>query len=114
MHKRWPSVEAVCASAVDLEEILAARHATRVDHFVCGLPFASLRVDEITNILDGIANALKRGGTFTTFQYLHGFGLAPGRYFRREMSERMGAPADRRLVLKNFPLSFILTWRKAK
>ena len=112
VRRRWPSVDCVCASAEHLERLVAERHLAPVDHIISGLPFASLPVDVTRKILDGIEHTLRPGGTFTTFQYLHGYGLGPGRSFRREMSARMGAPPERRLVLKNFPLSFILTWTR--
>jgi phospholipid N-methyltransferase len=112
VRRRWPSVDCVCASAEHLEQLVAERHLAPVDHIISGLPFASLPVDVTRKILDGIEHTLRPGGTFTTFQYLHGYGLGPGRSFRREMSVRMGAQPERRLVLKNFPLSFILTWTR--
>ena len=69
-----------------------------------------VRVSATTD--DGIEHTLRPGGTFTTFQYLHGYGLRPGRVFRREMNVRMrGLPAQH-LVLKNFPIAFILTWTR--
>ena len=112
VRRRWPSVECVCASAVDLEQLVAERGLEPVDHIVSGLPFASLRVEETRRILDGIERTLRPGGTFTTFMYVHAYGLSSGRYFRQEMSRRIGTAADRRLVLKNFPAAFILTWRR--
>jgi phospholipid N-methyltransferase len=112
VQRRWPSVDCVCASAVDLERLVNERHLAPVDHIVSGLPFASLPVDMTRRILDGIEHVLRPGGTFTTFQYLHGYGLRPGRTFRETMSARMGGPPERRLVLKNFPFSFILTWTR--
>lgn len=107
---RWPTVDCVCASAVELARLVRERNMAPLDHMISGLPFASLPVDETQKILDAIQQTLKPGGTFTTFQYLHGFGLRPGRVFRKTMSERMGGPVHRRLVLKNFPPAFILTW----
>jgi len=112
VRSRWPSVDCVCASAVDLERLVNERHLAPVDHIVSGLPFASLPADVTRRILDGIGHVLKPGGTFVTFQYLHGYGMRPGRRFRQEMSKRMGAPAQRKLVLQNFPISFILTWTR--
>jgi len=112
VRRRWPSVEAVCGSAVDLETLLKDRRIAQVDHYISGLPFATLRKDEITRILDGIQRSLKPGGTFTTFQYLHGYALPWGRFFRRDMTRRMGGPPQRTLVLKNFPPSFIFNWTK--
>lgn len=110
VRARWPSVECVWASAVELERLVKERKLHPVDHIISGLPFASLPVEDIERILGGIEHTLRPGGTFTTFQYVHGYLMPPGRFFRREMSRRMGGPPHRRLVWKNFPLSFILTW----
>ena len=112
IRQRWPTVECVCASAEDLERLVAERGIERVDHIVSGLPFASLPVAMTRQILQGIERTLKPGGTFTTFQYVHGYGMPPGRLFRRQMSELMGAAPRRRLVLRNFPPTYILTWTR--
>ena len=112
LRPRLPTVEFVLASAVELEQLVKERHLDPVDHIVSGLPFASLQVEDIRRILDGIEHTLRPGGTFTTFQYVHGYAMPPGRFFRREMSLRMGGPPRRHLCLKNFPLSFILTWTR--
>ena len=112
LRLRWPSVDFVLASAVELERLVKERHMQPLDHIVSGLPFARLAVEDIRRILDGIERTLRPGGTFTTFQYVHGYAMPPGRFFRREMSLRMGGPPERTLVLKNFPLSFILTWTR--
>ena len=112
LRPRWPSVEFVVGSAVELEQLVKKRHLQPVDHIVSGLPFASLPVDVSRKIMDGIQHTLRPGGTFSTFQYLHGYWMPPGRVFRREMSLRMGGPPHRQLVLKNFPVAFILTWTR--
>jgi len=67
LQPRWPSVEFVLASAVELEQLVKARRLKPVDHIVSGLPFASLAVSDIDRILDGIQHTLRSGGTFTTF-----------------------------------------------
>lgn len=112
VSERWPTVECICASAVDLERLVTDRGMAPIDHIISGLPFASLPMDDTRRILDAIAHTLRPGGTFTTFQYLHGYGLRPGRVFRSQMSERMGGRPHRRLVMKNFPFAFILTWTR--
>ena len=112
IRRRWPEVECVCASAEHLEQLLAVRGIGPVDRVISGLPFASLPVDMTSRILDSVGRTLRVGGTFTTFQYLHGYPMRPGRLFRKRMSERMGAPPERRAVLKNFPAAYVLTWTK--
>jgi phospholipid N-methyltransferase len=112
IRRRWPTVDCVCASAEDLEKLVNERRMNPVDHVVSGLPFASIPVVVTRAILDGIEHTLRPGGSFTTFQYLHGYFMPPGRTFRREMSERMHAAPRRQLVLKNFPFAFTLTWTR--
>lgn len=112
IRQRWPSVECVCASAESLERLAVDRGLTPVDHIISGLPFASLPMAMTRQILEAIEHTLRPGGTFTTFQYVHGYGMPHGRLFREQMSEIMGTPPHRRLVLRNFPPTFILTWRR--
>lgn len=112
IRKRWPSVECVCASAENLERLVRDRGIGPVDHIISGLPFASLPVGMTRQILEGIEHTLRPGGTFTTFQYVHGYRMPSGRLFRRQMSEIMGGAPRRRLVLRNFPPTFILTWKR--
>ncbi len=44
IRERWPTVECVCASAEQLEALVADRGTRPVDHIISGLPFASLPV----------------------------------------------------------------------
>ncbi len=112
IRQRWPSVECVCASAENLEGLVAEHGLGRVDHIISGLPFASLPVEMTRGILQGIERTLRPGGSFTTFQYVHGYGMPPGRLFRKQMTQLMGAAPRRRLVLRNFPPTYILTWTR--
>jgi phospholipid N-methyltransferase len=110
IRQRWPSVDIVCASAEQLETLVRDRDLAPVDHIISGLPFASLPMAMTRQILEGIEHTLRPGGTFTTFQYVHGYWMPHGRLFRRQMSEIMGTAPRRRLVLSNFPPTYILTW----
>jgi phosphatidylethanolamine/phosphatidyl-N-methylethanolamine N-methyltransferase len=107
-----PSVDFVCGSAADLEHLVAERQLAPVDHIISGLPFASLPTEVTRCVLDGIERTLRPGGTFTTFQYLHAYGMRPGRIFRREITRRMGGLTARHLVIRNFPPAFVLIWTR--
>jgi phospholipid N-methyltransferase len=112
IQARWPSVDCLCGSAVDLERLVAERQMAPVDHVVSGLPFASLTVSDTRRIMDGVERTLRTGGTFTTFQYVYSYLVPAARLFRREMSRRLGAEPTRHLVVRNFPAAFILTWTR--
>lgn len=113
LHKRFPQVDVACGSAAQMKEFLAAHHFERVDHIVSGLPFASLPAAVTGGILDAIADVLPRGGSFTTFQYVHGYPSPLATAFRREMSARLGAAPVRRLVMRNMPPAYVLSWSRA-
>lgn len=112
IRKRWPDVECVCASAERLDSLAADRGMFPVDHIVSGLPFVSLPVTMTKQILESITAVLRPGGTFTTFQYWHGYGLPSGAAFRRSMTAKMGESPQVRLVVKNVPPALVLTWTK--
>lgn len=109
--RRFPRVEAVCGSAADLPALLKAHNMFPAEHIISGLPFASLSTEVTTAILDAIAESLRPGGTFTTFQYLNGYPTPLAKAFRRAMSERMGMAPSHRVVWRNLPPAFVLTWR---
>ena len=109
--RKIPRVQAVCGSAADLPALLRDRGMFPASHIISGLPFASLSAEVTASILDAIAASLETGGTFTTFQYLQGFPTPLAKAFRRAMSERMGAPPKSRVVWRNLPPAFVLTWR---
>jgi phospholipid N-methyltransferase len=112
LQQRWPHVECVCASAESLPALVAERRLAPVDHIVSGLPFASLPGGTTRAILDAVGETLRAGGTFTTFQYVHAYALPPAVAFRREMRARLGAAEPKRVVVRNIPPAFVLTWVK--
>jgi phosphatidylethanolamine/phosphatidyl-N-methylethanolamine N-methyltransferase len=113
LREHWPELESVCASAAMLPSLARERGLAPIDHIVSGLPFASLPGAMTKQILDGIEQTLRHGGTFTTFQYVHAYPLPPAVAFRRDLDGRMGGPPSRRLVVANIPPAFVLTWKRA-
>jgi len=112
VRRRWPHVTCVCASAEQLEELVSHHGLAPVDHIISGLPFASLPTAMTARILHGIEASLRPGGTFTTFQYVHAYNMSSAVAFRRNLSARLGHEPERRMVARNVPPAWILTWRK--
>ena len=111
VRRQWPTIECVNASAETLSTIAQERDLAPIDHVISGLPFASLPGAMTQQILDGIRDTLRPGGTFTTFQYLHAYRLKPARIFRRTATAHFGSPPERRVVWRNVPPAFVLSWR---
>jgi phosphatidylethanolamine/phosphatidyl-N-methylethanolamine N-methyltransferase len=110
---RWPQIDAVCDRAERLHEILRDRDLLPVDHIVSGLPFASLPGGATRAIVEAIAATLRPGGTFTTFQYIHAYGLPPAIAVRRTLSGLMGTRPTFGRVMANLPPAFVIRWIKA-
>jgi phospholipid N-methyltransferase len=112
LHSRWPKLECVLGSAEDLYRIATERRMAPVDHIISGLPFSTLPTEMTERILRSVAQTLRPGGTFTTFQYVHSLWLFTGVTFRREMTRLMGAAPARQLVMRNMPPAYVLTWTR--
>ncbi len=112
INARWPAVECVCASAERLPSIAADRGMLPIDHIVSGLPFVSLPPAVTQQIIESISAALRPGGTFTTFQYVPGYGFPSAVAFRRSMARWMDARPTVRLVVRNMPPVLVMTWKK--
>jgi phosphatidylethanolamine/phosphatidyl-N-methylethanolamine N-methyltransferase len=112
IRRAWPGIDCVCASAETLPVLTAERGWADVEHIVSGLPFASLPAATTRLILNGVQQVLRVGGTFTTFQYLHAYRMPPAAAFRRELSARLGCQPSSRMVFRNVPPAFVLSWRR--
>jgi phospholipid N-methyltransferase len=112
INARWPSIECVCGSAEQLDAIAADRGMLPIDHIVSGLPFVSLPPPVTQQIISNIARTLRPGGTFTTFQYVPGYGFPSAVSFRRSMSAGLHSQPSVRLVVRNMPPVLVMTWRK--
>ncbi len=113
LSRRWPALDVACAAAETLPALLAARGMTHVDHIVSGLPFVSLPPVVVGRTLAAIAECLRPGGTFTTFQYAHCYMWPSAVSFRRQMGTVLGAGAPwTRLVMPNAPPALALRWRR--
>jgi phosphatidylethanolamine/phosphatidyl-N-methylethanolamine N-methyltransferase len=112
INARWPAVECVCASAERLPAVAADHQMLPIDHIVSGLPFVSLPPQVTQQIIESIAASLRPGGTFTTFQYVPGYGFPSAVSFRRNMARWMHSQPRVRLVVRNMPPVLVMTWRK--
>lgn len=112
LRRRWPDIDIVCASAEALYEILGERALGPVDHVVSGLPFATLPADTTRRIVAAVARSIRRGGTFSTFHYLHSYGVPSAAAFRRKMTSALGSAPSIEFVARNLPPALALTWTK--
>lgn len=112
LRARFPGAEVLEDSVENLVPLLTERDLLPVDHIVSGLPFASLPREVTSAVLEGTAQVLRGGGTFTTFQYVHSFPLPSAVRFRRRMAALFGPLSARRVEVRNLPPALVFSWRK--
>ena len=78
MAEKFPDLETVCRSVVDIREICRERGISSIDCIVCGLPWAAFPSQLQHDLIDAILSCLSNGGYFCTFAYVQGKMLPAG------------------------------------
>jgi len=110
LDQRFPDLTFVNGLAEDGFELYSGMGLPPPKVIVCGLPLAIWARDLQDCVIDEIDNLMTSGCIFRTFQYAHSFGFPLAIRFRRKMNALLGPCQRSRIVLRNLPPAFILTW----
>lgn len=77
-----------------------------------GLPWAGFSRDPQQRLLAAVVNALRPGGRFATFAYIHASWLPSGRRFRRLLESSFRSVASAGVVWRNLPPAFVYRCEK--
>ena len=111
LHKEFPNLKIVCGDANEAEKLHAETGLGEVKYIISGLPFGSLPSEISQGILSEVDKFMAKGCLFRTFQYLHGYYLPPALKFRKRMEKTYGKVERSKVVLKNVPPAYTLTWK---
>ncbi len=115
LQGRFPTMDFHQGSAADLAAILRERELPPPSRILSGLPFASLPEPVQLGVSDAIVDALRAtDGEFSTFQYVHAYGMKAARRFRAMMRRRFAGFQRLGPVMRNVPPAFVLRYRHAK
>lgn len=111
LQKNFPDLQFVDGNASEAFEIHRKSGLGRVGYIVSGLPFVSLSKETNQYILEELDKFMELGCLFRTFQYAHTYNLPQAIKFRREMERRYGKKQKSKLIVKNVPPAYTLTWK---
>jgi phosphatidylethanolamine/phosphatidyl-N-methylethanolamine N-methyltransferase len=109
-HEKFPDLEIVCGSACDMSAIYQESGFGKVSYIISCLPFVSLPSAVSEKIYQQIEEFMEAGCMFRTFQYAHGYYTPAALKLREFMRDRYGKSKRSRLVVKNVPPAYVLTW----
>ena len=105
------------APAEALEEELSRRGYRYVDAILSSLAMGLMSDQGRHLLLSEISACLKKKGTFTQYQYLHGLQLRDRQLSKFDMPKLLGRyfrSVQRRIIWRNLPPAFVFTCRGAK
>lgn len=107
----YPQLRFVCGNACETFALHQKSKFGKVGFIVCCLPFVSIPNDVGEEILREIDKFMEQGCVFRTFQYAHGYYFPSAIKLREHMRNRYGKAQKSRLVMKNVPPAYTLTWK---
>ena len=111
LKRNYEDLEIVCGNACDAYSIHKKSGLGKVRFIICCLPFVSLPNEVGERILRQIDRFMQKGCTFRTFQYAHGYYMPSAIKLREFMRERYGKARRSKLIVKNVPPAYTLTWK---
>jgi phospholipid N-methyltransferase len=107
LRRRFPMVEIVHDSAEHVNLYLEKYNLGEADYIISSLPFALIEPRLRKKIIENSYKALRPGGAFVAYQYIHASLLKSGNVARRQIN-RTFRHVDSSLILRNFPPAFVL------
>lgn len=111
LKKKYHNLKIVSGNACETSLIHQKSGLGKVGYIICCLPFVSLPNEVGEKILSEIDEFMQEGCTFRTFQYAHGYYMPSAIKLREFMRRRYGKSKKSKLIVKNVPPAYTLTWK---
>lgn len=111
LNKNYPELKIVRGNACETHALYQKSGFGKVGYIICCLPFVSMPNEVGERILLEIDKFMEKGCVFRTFQYAHGYYFPSAIKLREHLRSRYGKAKKSRLVVKNMPPAYTLTWK---
>ncbi len=112
LAERFPRIDVINGSAEYVGKHLEERAVDAADAIVCSLPWAGFPLDLQQRLMKAIVDALRPGGRFATFAYLHATWLPKARRFRKLLEANFKTVTRSRGVWRNLPPAMVYRCEK--
>ena len=111
LKRNYPALKIVRGNACETFSLYQKVGFGKVGYIICCLPFVSMPNEVGERILLEVDKFMEHGCVFRTFQYAHGYYFPSAIKLREHMRNRYGKAKKSRLVVKNMPPAYTLTWK---
>ena len=106
LRRRFPNLTVCCESAENLVACLARHGCESADCIVSGLPWGNMNAPSQDRIMGAVVAALKPGGRFCGFGYVHASWFPSSRKFRRRLVDQFSRVRVSPVIWRNLPPAF--------
>ena len=106
LRKRFPDLIVCCESAENLGACLARHGCVSADCIVSGLPWGNMSTPVQDRIMGEVVAALRPGGRFCGFGYLHASWFPSSRKFRQRLLDQFSRVRVSPVIWRNLPPAF--------
>lgn len=110
LKDEMPEMKIECGNALEMHDIHAKSGLGKVGYIICCLPFVTIPNEINERILEEVDGFMKDGCLFRTFIYAHGYYMPSAIKIREFMRNRHGKSLRSKLVMKNVPPAYTLSW----
>lgn len=110
LKRNYPELKIVRGNACETYSLYQKNGFGKVGYIICCLPFVSMPNEVGERILLEVDKFMEQGCVFRTFQYAHGYYFPSAIKLREHLRNRYGKAKKSRLVVKNMPPAYTLTW----
>ena len=111
LNKNFPELKIIRGNACEVFSLHKKTGLGKVGYIISCLPFVSIPNEVGEEILREIDKFMEKGCVFRTFQYAHGYYFPSAIKLREYMDQNYGKAKKSRLVMKNVPPAYTLTWK---
>ena len=110
LRKRFPDLRFLKLAAEEFSSRVGPDSFPPIKVIISGLPSAATAESYLDRLVENLDRLMAPGSLFRTFTYLHSYHLAGPTHFRRRMEGITRRYLRSRVILKNIPPAYVLTW----
>ena len=111
LKDEMPEMRIESGNALEMHEIHTRSGLGKVGYIICCLPFVTIPNEINERILQEADRFMSDGCLFRTFIYAHGYYMPSAIKIREFMRNRHGKSLRSKLVMKNVPPAYTLSWK---
>lgn len=112
LKTRFSDIRIITDRAENAPKIFKKFNLAKPKVIISSLPFANKKESVRNKIIESLQSLMEPNTVFRTYQYVHAYYFLSAIRFRKTMRDVFGQHQRSKIVLKNLPPAYVLTWSR--